>query len=387
MIYKVGIIGLGEISSVYINHLKQYGGILELYGCACRSLDKAQRIADEYGIQKAYASGEELIADPTIDVILNLTTPDAHYALNKAALESGKHVYSEKPLAVTFKEAAELVAIASGRGLSLGCAPDTFMGGRQQTWRRLLDEGALGTLFGGTAAMVCHGFEWEHPNPEFLYQPGAGPLMDMGPYYVTALCALMGPVEEVSAMASQGSQTREILAGPRKGEAFTVHPELMTHLIANLRFRSGALVSMIMSFDVWDSGLPRMELYGTKATLCMKEEDPDMGPAVFGGDVLMRNKENYRWRSLAREEAGSDWIHVPVTHGHTSVSEFENSRGIGLVDQLLALREGRAARASGAMALHTLEVLEGVLSSARSNAPVRMHTSFERPDPVPEVFP
>ena len=187
---RVGVIGIGDISNVYLNNLKKYDAV-EVVACASRGLEKAQRKAAEHGIPKAYASGMELIADPDIDLVLNLTTPQAHYEYNLAALKAGKHVYTEKPLAMTFAEGKELVELAKEKGLLIGCAPDTFLGGRLQNIRELIDSGRLGRITGGGAWFVGHGHEFHHPAPAFFYQPGAGPLYDMGPYYVTALLSLL----------------------------------------------------------------------------------------------------------------------------------------------------------------------------------------------------
>ena len=218
---RVGVIGIGDISNVYLNNLKKYDAV-EVVACASRGLEKAQRKAAEHGIPKAYASGMELIADPDIDIILNLTTPQAHYEYNLAALKAGKHVYTEKPLAMTFEQGRELVSLAKEKGLLIGCAPDTFLGGRLQNIRELIDSGRLGRITGGGAWFVGHGHEFHHPAPAFFYQPGAGPLYDMGPYYVTALLSLLGPVKRVCAMATKAGETRTVPSGPSKGQVLPV---------------------------------------------------------------------------------------------------------------------------------------------------------------------
>ena len=230
---RVGVIGIGDISNVYLNNLKKYDAV-EVVACASRGLEKAQRKAAEHGIPKAYASGMELIADPDIDLVLNLTTPQAHYEYNLAALKAGKHVYTEKPLAMTFAEGKELVELAKEKGLLIGCAPDTFLGGRLQNIRELIDSGRLGRITGGGAWFVGHGHEFHHPAPAFFYQPGAGPLYDMGPYYVTALLSLLGPVRRVCAMATRAAQTRTVPSGPAKGTVLPV--DVDTHINAILEF-------------------------------------------------------------------------------------------------------------------------------------------------------
>ncbi len=379
---KAGVIGIGDISDVYLKNLLKYRDVIELWGCASRGIQKARKKAEQYGIPRCYASGDELIADPEIDIVLNLTTPKVHYHYNKKALEAGKHVYSEKPLAATFAEGKELLALAEQNGKCIGCAPDTFMGGRLQTYRELVAGGKLGEIFGATVTAVSRGAEWFHPNPAFFYQPGAGPLYDIGPYYITALLSLLGPVKKICAMKKTAENERVIERGPLRGQKIEVHPDVDTHVIANLEFVCGAVATVIMSFDVWDSELPRMEIYGTKGTLCMKEPDPCDGPNLFGGDVLMRDRENYRWIGMPREQGAveTEWKKMPVRHGHNSTSHEENSRGIGLVDMVYAINEKREPRAGGAMALHTLEVMEGVIRSAKEGRYISMTTTFAIPD-------
>lgn len=382
--FKVGVIGIGDISDVYINNLKKYE-IVEVVACAGRDLAKAQAKAAAHDLPKAYADGPALIADPAIDIVLNLTTPDAHAELNLAALQAGKHLYTEKPLAATFAEGEAIMALAKTRGLYVGCAPDTFLGGRQQTCRKLIDEGRLGEITAAGAFVVSHGHEWFHPNPEFFYKPGAGPLLDIGPYYVTALLALLGPVKRCCAMAKRTFAQRTIQTMPRQGQLIDV--EVDTHITANLEFVNGALVTLLASFDVWDSELPRLEIYGTKGTICMEDIDPVDGPNLFGGPVLLRTQENYRWIGLPRQEPFSEWIEAPVEHQFNELSHRENSRGIGLVDMAYAIRDQRPARASGAMALHSLEAMDGILRSAHEGRYVAMETTFERPAPLPVDFP
>lgn len=385
-VFKIGVIGLGDISNVYLTNLRKYPDEVELYACACRTPEKAREKAEKYGFKKAYASGDELIADPEVDILLNLTTPAAHYKYNLAAIKAGKHVYSEKPLAGTYAEGKEIIDLAKEKGLYVGCAPDTFMGSRVQTFRRLIDEGVTGKIVGGIVNCVSRGWQWFHPNPDFFYQPGAGPVLDIGPYYWTALLSLLGPVESVTAMGSTPEKVRVIHSEPRKGEEIKVDPEVLTHVMAVLRFCSGAVVSANMSWNVWDSELPKMELYGTKATLCMEDKDPNDGPNLFGGVTLIRNEKNYRWKSMPRvaSEIETNWTAAEVKHDHDSVSQAENSRGIGLVDMALAIREKRINRASGDMALHMLEVAEAINTAAREQRFIKTESRFELPEAMPQ---
>lgn len=383
--FGVGVVGIGDISDVYIDNLKRYSDIVEVVGCAARDLEKARDKAKRHGLRRAYASPAELYADGEIDIVLNLTVPSAHASLTLEALRAGKHVYSEKPLAVTFDESRRIIALAAASGLRVGCAPDTFLGGRLQTFRALIDEGRLGTIVAASAFVLTHGPEWHHPNPAFFYQPGGGPVLDLGPYYVTALVALLGPVETVAAMARRTFTERVVQTEPLRGQSLQV--DVDTHVSASLRFASGPLATLITSFDVWDSDLPRLEIYGSQATLAMIDPDPLGGPNLFGGKVQLRDATNARWQRLPRPSATDEPIDVAVAHPFTSTSHADNSRGIGLVDMAYGIRDGRPGRASGEMALHAMEILESIHRSAHEGRHVPMTTTFERPAPLPIDWP
>jgi predicted dehydrogenase len=381
--FKVGIIGIGDISDVYITNLKKYD-IVRIAACAGRNLAKAQQKAAQHQIPKAYANGFELIADPEIDIILNLTTPAAHFELNKAALLAGKHVYTEKPLAATFAEAKTLIDLAADKGLYLGSAPDTFLGSRLQTCRELIDKGTIGDIVGAGAFVVSHGHEWFHPNPDFFYQIGGGPLLDIGPYYMTALLSLLGPIKTCAGMARRTFDRRVIESEPRRGEEIPV--EVDTHITGTFEFASGAIATIMASFDVWDSELPRLEIYGTKGTICLRDIDPVDGPNLFGGEVWLRTRENYRWVGLPRRQVLPGWTVVSSDRPFNETSHRENSRGIGLVDMAYAISNQRPERASGLMALHQIEAMEGLLLSAHKKRFYKMQTTFERPEPLPVDF-
>ena len=384
---KIGVIGLGDISNAYLTNLQKYPDDVELYACACRTPEKAKAKCAQYGFRKAYPSGEDLLKDPEIDVVLNLTVPAVHYKYNLAALQAGKHVYSEKPLSATFAQGKEIMDLAAEKGLYVGCAPDTFMGSRIQTFRRLMDEGVTGRIVAGTASSISHGWEWFHPNPAFFYQRGAGPVLDIGPYYMTALLSLLGPVRSVCAMGIQPQEERVIYSEPLKGQTLHVDPEVMTSLMAVLEFENGAIVNYTMMWDAWDSVMPRLELYGTKATLTIAEEDPNAGPNLFGGDTLVKDQETYRWKNMPRLEGDEEipWDIAQVKHPFGATSYVTNNRGIGLVDMARAIQEGHKGRAGGAMALHALEVGEAILVSAREHRYIRITSTFERPEPMPQI--
>ncbi|RQW64582.1 Gfo/Idh/MocA family protein [Vibrio viridaestus] len=374
---KVGIIGIGDISDVYINNLKRYSDVLEIVACASRGLEKAKQKAEQHSIPRPYASGMDVINDPDVDIVLNLTIPAVHNEFNIAALKAGKHLYSEKPLGSDLEGAKIIMQLAAEKGLMVGCAPDTFMGARLQTCRELIDNDVIGDLIGASAFCMYHGTETFHPNPDFTYKPGAGPLLDIGPYYVTALLALMGPVKSCSAMGKRSYEKREILSQPRKGEYIDV--EVDTHILGNLEFQNGAMATMNMSFDIWDSELPRIEIYGTKGTLCIKDIDPLDGPNLFGGDLLLKTKEDYRWYGFPRASEHKAWVKVPSDRPFDSVSHAVNSRGIGMVDMVYALKNGRKPRASGEMAYHSLEVMTKMLLSAQEKRFYDIDSTFELP--------
>jgi predicted dehydrogenase len=382
--YNIGIIGIGDISDKYIKNLKKFE-IVNVLACASRGLDKAKKVAEKFSIPRPYASGAEVIADPDVDIILNLSPPAVHSEYNIAALKAGKHIYSEKPLGSDLESAGEIMKLAEKQKLYVGCAPDTFMGGRLQTCRKLLNDGTIGRVIGAGAYCVYHGVDTFHNSPFFYFKEGAGPLLDIGPYYMTALLSLLGPVRRCSAMANRAESTREILGGPYKGETLDV--EVDTNVMGNLEFHNGAIASMITSFDVWDSEMPRIEIYGTEGTLCINDPDPLDGPNLFGGPLLLRTRKEYRWYDFPRDKNPPEWIEVPIEHRFNSTSHQDNHRGIGLIDMAYAIRNGRKHRASGEMAYHSMEVMTKMLRSAKENRFFEMESSFTLPAPLPVDFP
>ncbi|MFM7147003.1 MAG: Gfo/Idh/MocA family protein [Actinomycetales bacterium] len=325
----VGIVGLGNISGTYLGNLtKEFPDVVRIIGCTDLDTERSAGVAHEYGIQN-YADLSALLADDRVELVLNLTTPQSHVAISRAALAAGKHVYSEKPIGIDFPTVQVLLAEAESAGLLIGCAPDTFLGAGLQTCRRIVDSGLVGDPIAATIAMVCHGHENWHPSPAFFYQPGAGPLLDMGPYYLTALVCLMGPIRRVIGIEQTTFPTRTITSEALSGTVINV--EVPTHITALLQFASGATATLLMTFDVWAAQLPHLEIYGTEGTL----HGPD--PNTFAGPVLIK-----RGRAAA-------WEEVPVA-GRWQ----HDSRGLGLADLARAIRQGRPPRASGAMATHVL---------------------------------
>ena len=352
---RVGLVGCGYISDRYLQNARLFPEF-EVVACADAAPERAAERAAEYGVP-AVRAVPDLLAGPEIEVVLNLTTPDAHASVAQAALDAGKGVYNEKPLAIALEDGTRLVETARARGLRLGAAPDTFLGGGLQTCRQLIDEGAIGEPVAATAFMLIPGHERWHPQPDFYYQTGGGPLFDMGPYYLTALISLLGPVWRVTGSARVTVPERTIRSGPRTGERITV--EVPTHLAAVLDFASGPIATLVTSFDVWASAAPKLEIYGSRGSLGL----PD--PNTFGGPVRMRVAGSVIWRD------------VPVTRPYT-----RNSRGLGLADMAAGLRSGAAHRASGEMAYHVLEVMHAVETASREGRHVAIESRCERPAPL-----
>lgn len=376
--FRVGLIGCGKISDIYLQTCAKFK---ELEIAACASLDPAESRAkaEQYGISKA-CTPNEIFADLDIDCVLNLTIPAAHAGISRKALQSGKHVYSEKPFVTELSEGEELLALSREKGLLIGNAPDTFLGGRWQTVRKLLDKGVIGKPTGVMAYVGTHGVERHHPNPDFYYKEGGGPLLDLGPYYLTAMVFLLGPVAKVSGMARRTFQQRMIENGPRNGEMMEV--EVDTHSLSMFEFQSGVIGSMTMSFDIWDSETPRFEIYGENGTICIADPDPVYGANRFEGEVLYRTRETSRWSHQPRPEGRENWQVAENTHGFN-----ENSRGLGLLDLAYAVRDKRQPRASGELAQHICEVMTGILDSPRMGGFVTISSTSPIPDMLPENFP
>jgi predicted dehydrogenase len=352
----VGIVGSGFISGIYLENCTAFE-ILDVVACADLDLERARAKAAQYGVPKA-CSVEELLADPAVDIVANLTIPRAHAEVALAAIRAGKSVYNEKPLTITRAEGRQILEEAEAAGVLVGCAPDTFLGAGLQTCRKLIDDGAIGEPVAATAFMLGHGHESWHPDPDFYYQPGGGPMFDMGPYYLTALVSLLGPVRRVTGSTRITFPERTITSQPRHGDTITVRTP--THVAGVLDFAGGAIGTIVTSFDVWAAEVPRVEIYGSQGTLSL----PD--PNTFGGPARLR-------RAGERE-----WTEVELTHGYA-----RNSRGIGIADMAYALRSGRAQRASGALAYHVLDIMHAIHDASREGRHIDLESTCERPAPLP----
>ncbi|MCL6628775.1 MAG: Gfo/Idh/MocA family oxidoreductase [Armatimonadetes bacterium] len=351
---KVGIIGCGAISGIYFQAGRTFE-MLDIVACADLIRERAKAKAKEFGCKAVTV--EELLADPEIEIVLNLTIPNAHASIAQAAVEAGKSVHNEKPLTITREEGRKLLATAKEKGVRVGCAPDTFMGAGIQTCRKLIDDGVIGEPIAATAFMMCHGHEGWHPDPEFYYKVGGGPMFDMGPYYLTALVNLIGPVKRVSGSTRITFPERVIGSEPKKGQVIKV--DVPTHVAGLMEFANGAIGTIITSFDVWAAELPRIEIYGTKGTLSVPY------PNGFGGPV----------RVFLPQEG---WKEVSLTHGYE-----ENSRGIGVADMAYALRSGRKHRASGELAYHVLDIMLACNDSSTAGAHIALESTCTPPAPMP----
>ena len=355
---KTAVVGCGKISSIYLENTQTWP-ILDVVACADLDMGRAEAQAAAFNVPRAMRVAE-VLADSEIELILNLTVPAAHATVALAAIREGKSVYNEKPLAISRDDGRLMLAEAHERGVLVGGAPDTFMGGGLQTCRALIDDGVIGTPIAATAFMLSHGPERWHPDPEFFYQVGGGPLFDMGPYYLTALISMMGPVRRVTGSARMTFPERTIGSGPKQGQTIKVNTP--THTAAVLDFANGAIATMVTSFDVWHGEVPRIEIYGTEGTLSV----PD--PNTFGGPVRVRRAGD------------DDWQEMPLTHNYT-----DNSRGMGVADMAHALRSGGTHRAHGEMAFHVLDIMHAILDAAQEERHIVLGSTCERPEPLPRV--
>ncbi len=358
----VGIIGCGNISTTYFSLAPLFKG-LKVLACSDLNMNAAELRAEEYGVTAQTI--EDLLANDELDIIVNLTIPDAHYAVSRRILEAGKHVYSEKPLVLTLEQGEELRRIASGKGLSVGCAPDTFLGGAHQLARAFIDKGGIGRITSGTCHVMSPGMEMWHPNPDFFFLPGGGPILDLGPYYIANLINLIGPVKRVAALTSMASETRTITSQPRAGEVIPVKTPTNVHAL--LEFHNGATVTLSASWDVWSHRHANMELYGTEGSLYV----PD--PNFFGGLVEASGRD----KDIKPLES---WDHpFGVNNQDHANGPRANYRTAGLADMAVAILEGRDARCSLDRALHGVDVMTAILESGETGQFVTLSTTCTQP--------
>ena len=352
---KVGIIGCGNISWIYFKNMCNVFSGLDVTACADLDMDRARASVEEYEGVTPMPVDELLASD--VDIVVNLTIPGAHFDVSMAAVEAGKHVYAEKPVTLTRDEGRKLLAAAAERGVRVGNAPDTFLGAGIQTARKLIADGWIGKPVAATAFMQCHGHESWHPSPEFYYQVGGGPMFDMGPYYLTALVALMGPATRVTGSTAISFPERTITSKPKFGTKVEV--EVPTHVTGLIDFAAGGIATIITSFDIWGNRLPCIEIHGTEGSMSV----PD--PNGFGGEVKVKR-------------CGGDWGTVPLTHQYA-----DNSRGIGVADMAAAVAQQRDHRANGELAFHVLDMMHAFHDASDGGTHVKLESSCAQPDPMP----
>ena len=353
---RIGIVGTGNICGIYIENLQSFSST-RVIACADLDVDRASIVAKKADIPLALAP-EDLLAHPDIDLVLNLTPPSTHAEIALAAVAAGKHVYNEKPLAVEFGDGRALLAEAERHRVRVGGAPDTFLGAAQQTARSVIDSGRLGQIVSVNGFMLCGGHESWHPSPAFYYARGGGPLFDMGPYYLSAFVNMFGPMARVTGAASTSRPVRTISSEPLRGQEIKV--ETPTHLTGVFEFECGVIGQLTTSFDVPVGNFPPIVVSGTEGSMAVAD------PNGFGGDVRSRRFDEKDWTT------------------HTSAGSYEvNSRGLGVLDMALGIRDDRPHRASGALALHVLETMHAVLRSAQSGRHIKLETSVQRPEAMP----
>jgi predicted dehydrogenase len=352
---RIGLVGCGAISGSYLTHAREFP-VLQFTACSDLGVERAKAKALEFQVPRVF-SVDEILRDPDVDVILNLTVPKAHAEISLAALKAGKHVYSEKPLGISFAEGQAILAAASSKNLRVGCAPDTFLGAGLQTARKLIDDGAIGRPVTFTAFMMCPGHEHWHPNPQFFYESGGGPMFDMGPYYLTALLNCFGPIRRISGAASIAIPERTSLAGSK------IEVQTPDHICGTIEFQNGVVGTIITSFATrfpqYDMTQP-ITIYGTDGTL--KVPDPN----VFDGPVHLRRKDD------------ADFQPVPhAFHGGYG-------RSVGLADMAYSLQSGRPHRASAEQAYAVLAAMEAFLESSKRGKAIELRTTYQRPQPMPQ---
>ncbi|MHB8062300.1 MAG: Gfo/Idh/MocA family protein [Ruminiclostridium sp.] len=353
---KVGIIGCGNISGIYLQNLTSTFINTEVWAIGDLVEERALAAQQKYNIQNIFTL-EEMLNSKDIQIIVNLSTPKDHFGICKKVLEAGKHVYVEKPLSLQLEQGLELQELAEKNNLLLGGAPDTFLGAGLQTCRKAIDDGLIGDVIGATAFMVCHGHESWHPDPEFYYDIGGGPMFDMGPYYLTALVSLIGPAKTVAGMNSITFKQRTITSEKKFGKVIDV--KVPTHVAGTIEFKNGAIASIITSFDVWGSTLPRIEIYGSRGTLIV----PD--PNIFGGTVKIQTYFEKEFKEL------------PLTHIYS-----EDSRGLGVADMADAISNSRVNIANGYLTGHVLEIMHAFHDSAEKRTFIDLKTDCDRPRPL-----
>tara|TARA_B100000989_G_scaffold288950_1_gene260201 strand:- start:2268 stop:3425 length:1158 start_codon:yes stop_codon:yes gene_type:complete len=369
-ILNVGLIGCGHIAETYFRAHKYFNNF-KIVKCADINLKAAKRCAQLYGIE--FSSVNDLLEDNNIKVVLNLTIPTAHYTVAKKSLFNGKHVYSEKPLAVNFKEGQDLIRIAKKKKLFIGCAPDTFLGGGNQKARELLDKRVIGNIKFGAAIFAFPGIQSYHPNPEpWFAKQGGGPVIDMGPYYLTALVNLLGPAKKVTSISAKSKKKRIIGIGPKKGRKIKINCQ--TTYFSTIDFRNGTTIRLTLSFDVISHLRNHIELYGENGSMIV----PD--PNMFGGSVFISKKLGSKWKNYKTNKMTLGKINIRTQSSRANESPTNaNYRGVGLSEMIESIKKKKKHRCNGDLSLHVLNIIEGIHISARTKKTYLLKTSCEKP--------
>ena len=371
---KIGLIGCGNIAETYFRSQKYFNNIT-FVSCADINEEAAKICAGQYNIE--FQTVDDLLRNDNVDIVLNLTTPQAHYEVIKKTLNAGKHSYCEKPLSINFKQGKELVNLATDKNLYIGNAPDTFLGGGGQLSRQLLDSNEIGEVKLGNFVFGFPGVETFHSNPDAWYKKGGGPIIDMGPYFFTMLVHLLGPAKNVRSRSIKVKDFRTIATGPRQNEKIEV--EIPTSFMANLEFHNGAYIQAFISFDIINHQHNHMELYGTKGSMIV----PD--PNMFGGPVLISKEQGGTWTKYSADEMQLGKVNIQNHSGRSNeASQQSNFRGAGLSEMIYAIENKLEHRCNGNLALHVLEIIESTIKSAEFSSQIELQTKCKKPKPFTE---
>ena len=371
---NIGLIGCGNIAETYFR-AQDYFNNIKFVACADKFPEVSKKCADQYNIKSLTV--DEIIHDTNVDVILNLTIPQAHFEISKLALEAGKHVYSEKPMSIKYDEANELVNLAKDNNLYIGNAPDTFLGGGGQVARKFVDDGDIGKVMTGNFIFAFPGVQEFHPNPESWFQSGGGPVIDMGPYFFTTLVNLLGPAKNVRSRGKKFADQREYLVGSKKGNSFNV--DISTSVMLDVEFANEAIVQGFISFDVQNHARNHMELYGTKGSLVV----PD--PNMFGGPVLLSRELGSEWQEFSVEDKYLGKTNIINHSGRSNEAPKQsNYRGVGLSEMIYSIENNIQHRCNGNLALHVLDIIESTIIASETKKEVSLRSTCEQPKPLLE---
>ena len=367
---KVGVIGCGNIADIYFKNSKKYFNNFEIIACADIKEEASKSFAEKYNVRQL--SVDDILADNEIEFIINLTIPNVHYEVSKSILESKKHSYSEKPLSIEFDDGKQLNEISKNNNVYVGCAPDTFLGAGIKTARKLIDDNTIGKIQLGSISMAVPGHEIWHPNPDFYYQYGGGPILDMGPYYFTALVNLLGPVVNVDSKIKAVYEKRVIGSGDRKGQEVKV--DIPTSIISHLEFKSGALIDAFFSFDVWKHNKNHIELYGDKGSIIVAD------PNMFGGPVYTRLDLGGKWTEHETHNLELGKINIKSQSSRANESPTNaNYRGAGLSEMAYSIENNSGHMCNGELSLHVLDIIQSIMRSAKSKKTEVLSTKCKIP--------